>query len=208
MTAPDANSSATRTGPAGDYRNIRIIAAVVGAGLLVLLPLRSGLPLPFSLGEGDLGLRFGMLVGTILGATVYWSLPRRGGARQRSRRYMQLVGTVASAWFGGALLSAATLYLSDEPVFGAEMGATAIYGLWCAIAITFAFMFARETGRRRVSRSRRGRSEMAEASVPRSIESIAPSVRAERDCPWCAERILSRARVCKFCGHDVDPLDG
>jgi uncharacterized membrane protein YdbT with pleckstrin-like domain len=27
--------------------------------------------------------------------------------------------------------------------------------------------------------------------------------RVERDCPYCAERILARARVCKHCGRDV-----
>jgi uncharacterized membrane protein YdbT with pleckstrin-like domain len=27
--------------------------------------------------------------------------------------------------------------------------------------------------------------------------------RVERDCPWCAERILVRARVCKHCGREV-----
>jgi hypothetical protein len=27
----------------------------------------------------------------------------------------------------------------------------------------------------------------------------------ERDCPWCAERILKQARVCKHCGRDVPP---
>ena len=30
--------------------------------------------------------------------------------------------------------------------------------------------------------------------------------RVERDCPYCAERILARARVCRFCGRDVDPV--
>lgn len=30
--------------------------------------------------------------------------------------------------------------------------------------------------------------------------------REERDCPFCAERILARARVCKHCGRDVEPL--
>ena len=29
--------------------------------------------------------------------------------------------------------------------------------------------------------------------------------RVERDCPYCAERILARARVCKHCGRDVAP---
>ena len=31
--------------------------------------------------------------------------------------------------------------------------------------------------------------------------------RVERDCPWCAERILARARVCKHCGREVTPAD-
>ncbi len=30
--------------------------------------------------------------------------------------------------------------------------------------------------------------------------------RDERDCPWCAERILTRARVCKHCGREVEQL--
>ncbi len=29
--------------------------------------------------------------------------------------------------------------------------------------------------------------------------------REERECPYCAERILARARVCKHCGRDVEP---
>ena len=29
--------------------------------------------------------------------------------------------------------------------------------------------------------------------------------RIERECPYCAERILARARVCKHCGRDVVP---
>ena len=32
---------------------------------------------------------------------------------------------------------------------------------------------------------------------------VAP--RDERECPYCAERILTRARICRFCGHDVTP---
>jgi uncharacterized membrane protein YdbT with pleckstrin-like domain len=30
--------------------------------------------------------------------------------------------------------------------------------------------------------------------------------RDERECPFCAERILARAKVCKHCGRDVEPL--
>ncbi len=32
--------------------------------------------------------------------------------------------------------------------------------------------------------------------------------RLERECPYCAERILARARVCKHCGRDVAPVQG
>src|ERR1043166_7418500 len=30
--------------------------------------------------------------------------------------------------------------------------------------------------------------------------------RAERDCPFCGERILKKAVVCKHCQRDVEPL--
>lgn len=30
--------------------------------------------------------------------------------------------------------------------------------------------------------------------------------RDERDCPFCAERILTRAKVCKHCGRDVEAV--
>jgi membrane protein YdbS with pleckstrin-like domain len=33
----------------------------------------------------------------------------------------------------------------------------------------------------------------------------ADAPRLERECPYCAERILARARVCKHCGRDVVP---
>jgi uncharacterized membrane protein YdbT with pleckstrin-like domain len=36
----------------------------------------------------------------------------------------------------------------------------------------------------------------------------ADAPRVERECPYCAERILARARVCKHCGRDVTPVPG
>jgi uncharacterized membrane protein YdbT with pleckstrin-like domain len=30
--------------------------------------------------------------------------------------------------------------------------------------------------------------------------------RAERDCPYCAEKILTKAKVCKHCGREVQPV--
>jgi len=37
---------------------------------------------------------------------------------------------------------------------------------------------------------------------------LASEVRDERECPYCAELILKKARVCKHCGRDVEPLAG
>jgi membrane protein YdbS with pleckstrin-like domain len=34
---------------------------------------------------------------------------------------------------------------------------------------------------------------------------IAAAPRDERECPWCAEPILAKARVCKHCGREVAP---
>ena len=33
------------------------------------------------------------------------------------------------------------------------------------------------------------------------------SGRIERECPWCAELILAKARICKHCGRDVTSAD-
>jgi DNA-directed RNA polymerase subunit RPC12/RpoP len=43
----------------------------------------------------------------------------------------------------------------------------------------------------------------AASATPRLGE--ASEVREERRCPFCAERILIQAKVCKHCGRDVVP---
>jgi uncharacterized membrane protein YdbT with pleckstrin-like domain len=35
---------------------------------------------------------------------------------------------------------------------------------------------------------------------------VSGPARPERDCPFCAERILVAAKICKHCGRDVPPL--
>ena len=37
---------------------------------------------------------------------------------------------------------------------------------------------------------------------------VSPPARDERECPWCAELILRKARVCKHCGREVEALAG
>lgn len=43
----------------------------------------------------------------------------------------------------------------------------------------------------------------AQPAMP--AETDPKEARTERECPYCAERILARARVCKHCGRDVAP---
>jgi uncharacterized membrane protein YdbT with pleckstrin-like domain len=40
----------------------------------------------------------------------------------------------------------------------------------------------------------------------RSATPATAAAREERECPYCAERILARAKICRFCGRDVEPL--
>jgi len=52
-----------------------------------------------------------------------------------------------------------------------------------------------------ISAGDEARSVLAAGAPP-----LAAQPRDERDCPFCAERILVRARVCKHCGREVEPL--
>jgi uncharacterized membrane protein YdbT with pleckstrin-like domain len=37
-------------------------------------------------------------------------------------------------------------------------------------------------------------------------DAVASARRTERECPFCAEPILAKAKVCKHCGRDVGPM--
>ena len=51
------------------------------------------------------------------------------------------------------------------------------------------------------------RQVQAEASALEAADDVpAARPRDERECPHCAEPILKKARVCKHCGRDVEPL--
>jgi membrane protein YdbS with pleckstrin-like domain len=42
--------------------------------------------------------------------------------------------------------------------------------------------------------------------LPYDGETSSGAPREERECPHCAERILVRAKVCKHCGREVEPI--
>lgn len=54
-----------------------------------------------------------------------------------------------------------------------------------------------------VVRPRGGISDGRTAAAAPS-QAIEPTkARSERDCPWCAERVLTAARICKHCGREI-----
>lgn len=37
------------------------------------------------------------------------------------------------------------------------------------------------------------------------LKAVQESTKTQRECPFCAENILAKAKICKHCGKDVDP---
>jgi uncharacterized membrane protein YdbT with pleckstrin-like domain len=52
---------------------------------------------------------------------------------------------------------------------------------------------------------RQVQAQVTSVEAPSSYAAVG-APRDERECPYCAERILARAKVCKHCGREVEPL--
>lgn len=90
------------------------------------------------------------------------------------------------------------------------IGAILLVGIVLAIR-----MFVRRSAQQRAAHDARLRA-MAQLAIaaakkkqttspPQPSVAAAP-VREERECPFCAEPILKKAKVCKHCGRDVEPM--
>lgn len=49
-------------------------------------------------------------------------------------------------------------------------------------------------------------SDEARAGISAPEGAYTPADRQERECPYCSERILVKAKVCRFCGRDVSAV--
>jgi uncharacterized membrane protein YdbT with pleckstrin-like domain len=52
---------------------------------------------------------------------------------------------------------------------------------------------------------RQVQAQVTSVEAPSSYAAVG-APRDERECPYCAERILARAKLCKHCGREVEPL--
>ncbi len=120
-----------------------------------------------------------------------------------------LLGTVvACAVIGGVILARVR-----HPLMGALLGLfLGPIGLM-AVALMFVHYKTlerqKESDRRLAMLFRQTQKAMKPPEKPAQQQTqpvTTPPVREERECPFCAELILKKARVCKHCRRDVEPM--
>lgn len=197
----------------------KIVLAVVIAVPLMLAPLSPMISMPWGLGHGDHGLLLGTVLGAALGAGVYWSLPKRRTSRRHRVEWKRWLFTFGASCTGGAILAVTSLYITDDAIPAAELGGALLYAVWCAVVLGTAYLLGRDQQHRTVFSPARTANVVPHAPFTGPIIefSVAPphpvtapaalpaTLRAERECPWCAEMILAKARLCKHCNRELEP---
>jgi uncharacterized membrane protein YdbT with pleckstrin-like domain len=87
----------------------------------------------------------------------------------------------------------------------AESGSTTIESVARPMEVKEAILERQQRGRYRAGDEARGAAAGARAVEDRNSQApeAAGAGHETRECPFCAERIKARAKVCRFCGRDV-----
>jgi uncharacterized membrane protein YdbT with pleckstrin-like domain len=87
----------------------------------------------------------------------------------------------------------------------AEAGSTTIESVAHPMEVKEAILERQQRGRYRAGDDPRGAAAGARAAEDRRSQAPEPAGAGHetRECPFCAERIKARAKVCRFCGRDV-----
>lgn len=99
-------------------------------------------------------------------------------------------------WIAATVLTAAGVSLLGGGVIGGAIIGVASYGAMYVLQKLLRPDIGHE--------EKGGTGALREQSVVEGITN--PVGRVERECPYCAELILAKARVCKHCGRDVIPI--
>jgi hypothetical protein len=100
------------------------------------------------------------------------------------------------AWLLSSILSAAVLSRYNKAGTGFLLGLfLGPFGLLFALVM-------RSGESKKEDQKRHDEQMIAMAELKSGQESTRP----ERECPYCAENILAKAKVCKHCGKDVEPI--
>jgi len=166
-----------------------IVLAVVGLVMLLL-------------GTPTLGLIV-LALATVLGLTVFITvhnaefavtnkrvIMKTGWLNRRSLELLlsKIESIAVDQGFAGKLWGYGTIILS---------GTGGSHEPFQNIADPFEF---RKQVQEQIARVQDAPSPRASAPAPDS------PARVERECPYCAEMILAKARICKHCGKEVDPV--
>ena len=101
-------------------------------------------------------------------------------------------------WFLCAILGAATLGRYNKAGIGFLLGLfLGPFGLLFALVI-------RNGENKNVEKQRH--EEQLKAIKDSAANTGQPDPSAYRECPYCAESILAKAKVCKHCHKEVDPI--
>lgn len=100
-------------------------------------------------------------------------------------------------WFLCSILGAAILSRYNKAGTGFLLGA--ILG-----PIGVLFTLVMRSGESKKEDQKRHEEQM---KVMAELKASNEASKPERECPYCAESILAKAKVCKHCGNDVEPIE-
>ena len=102
-------------------------------------------------------------------------------------------------WLACIIVSAAILGSHNKAGTGFLLGL-----LFGPVGVLLAFVLARDATKKEERERHREQMELLAMASGNHKSESRPS-QDQRECPWCGEIILAKARICKHCGRDVEP---
>lgn len=144
------------------------------------------------------GPPWGLMI--IIGLFFWYFLSKFQASRPGNYKYCKSCGqqgpakTSAPGSFGGELALWILLIVI-----------AAITGAWWLLAIGLIYTIYRATSSSKVC-SHCNSTEIIPVASPAAIDALQQLAEPDRDCPFCAEKIKTKAIVCKHCGKELPAI--
>lgn len=102
-------------------------------------------------------------------------------------------------WFASIIVSASILGSHNKAGTGFLLGL--FFG---PVGVLLAFVLASDASKKEQRQQHRAQMELLATAAGNRSPGARPTAET-RGCPWCAETILLKAKVCKHCGREVEP---
>lgn len=103
-------------------------------------------------------------------------------------------------WLACIIVSAAILGSHNKAGTGFLLGL-----LFGPVGVLLSFVLASDAAKKEDRERHREQMELLALAAGNNRRQDATPPQDERECPWCSETILAKARICKHCGRDVEP---